>query len=40
LVPFNQFVGGPESALEWDTPKQIPDSLRHTMGTLFQWLPE
>ena len=40
LVPFNQFVGGPESALEWDTPKQIPDSLRHTMGTLFKWLPE
>ena len=25
LVPFNQFVGGPESTLEWDTPKQIPD---------------
>ena len=31
LVPFNQFIGGPESALEWDTVKPIPDSLRHTM---------
>ena len=39
LVPFNKFVGGPESTAEWDEPKEIPDRLRHTMGTLFRWLP-
>ena len=40
LVPFNRFIGGPESTAEWDMEKTIPMELRHTMGTLFRWLPE
>jgi hypothetical protein len=39
LVPFNKFVGGPETTAEWDRAKPIPPSLRHTMGTLYKWLP-
>ena len=39
LVPFNKFIGGPESVFEWDTPKVISHELRATMGALFQWLP-
>ena len=40
LIPFNQFVGGPETVAEWDEAKVIAPALRHTMGTLFQWLPQ
>jgi len=40
LIPFNQFVGAPESAAEWDEAKPITPTLRHTMGTLYRWLPE
>ena len=40
LVPFNQFVGAPESVTEWDEAKRIPDELRRTMGTLIHWLPQ
>ena len=39
LVPFNHFIGGPEDVTAWDTEKVIPHELRHTMGTLFKWLP-
>ena len=39
LVPFNHFVGSPETTHEWDAAKAIPSCLRHTMGTLFRWLP-
>ena len=39
LVPFNQFVGGPETVAEWDAPKVITPALQRTMGTLFDWLP-
>jgi hypothetical protein len=39
LGPFNHFVGGPETALEWDTAKEIPRKLRRTMGDLFERLP-
>jgi hypothetical protein len=41
LGPFQSVcrsLGGPESQLKWDTPKQIPDNLRGTMRTLFKWL--
>mmetsp|Transcript_41001 Transcript_41001/g.85559 ORF Transcript_41001/g.85559 Transcript_41001/m.85559 type:complete len:1077 (-) Transcript_41001:1365-4595(-) len=40
LVPFNQFVGAPETVAEWDEPKPISHELRQTMGTLFRWLPQ
>ena len=40
LVPFNQFVGAPETVAEWDEVKPISPGLRHTMGTLFRWLPQ
>ena len=39
LVPFNRFIGGPESVLEWDTAQPIQPALRRTMGVLFRWLP-
>ena len=39
LVPFNRFIGGPEDVAEWDAEKVIPHELRHTMGTLYKWLP-
>ena len=39
LVPFNKIIGGPEDAAERDREKVIPHELRHTMGTLFKWLP-
>ena len=40
LVPFNNFIGGPESAREWDEAKPIPHHLRDNMGQLFKWLPK
>ena len=40
LVPFNRFIGGPESVQEWDEQKTITDHLRTTMGSLYRWLPE
>ncbi len=42
LVPFNEFVGGPETVREWDEPKPISNHLhdRDTMATLHRWLPE
>jgi hypothetical protein len=40
LVPFNKFIGGPESVQEWDEQKAITDHLRTTMGNLYRWLPE
>jgi hypothetical protein len=39
LVPFNKFIGGPDSVSEWDECKVIPHSLSTTMGHLFTWLP-
>jgi len=39
LVPFNKFIGGPESVREWDEPKIISPALRTIMGELYQWLP-
>jgi hypothetical protein len=40
LVPFNEFIGGPETVREWDEPKPISFHLHDTMKTLRQWLPE
>ena len=40
LVPFNRFIGGPESVAEWDEVKIIPHTLRATMGLLYRWLPQ
>ena len=40
LVPFNQFVGAPETVSEWDEAKPISRELRQTMGVLYQWLPQ
>ncbi len=40
LVPFNEFVGGPETVREWDEPKPISNQLHDTMKTLRRWLPE
>ncbi len=39
LVPFNKFIGGPDSVSEWNERKVIPHSLLTTMGHLFTWLP-
>jgi hypothetical protein len=39
LVPFNKFIGGPESVYEWDEPKTVPQALQTTMGQLYEWLP-
>ncbi len=39
LVPFNKFIGGPESVHEWDEPKAVLPALRTTMGHLYKWLP-
>ena len=39
LVPFNRFIGGPDSVREWDEPKPISDHLCTTMGELYRWLP-
>jgi hypothetical protein len=39
LVPFNKFIGAPESAREWDENKEISHPLRETMVQLFRWLP-
>jgi hypothetical protein len=40
LVPFNQFVGSPETVREWDEPKPISEHLRKNIGVLYRWLPE
>ena len=40
LVPFNNFVGAPDTVTEWDESKHISPELRRTMGTLYQWLPQ
>ena len=39
LVPFNRFIGGPDSVREWDEDKPIPEHLRTIMGQLYRWLP-
>jgi hypothetical protein len=40
LVPFNKFVGSPETVREWDEPKPISDHLRTNMGFLYRCFPE
>ena len=39
LVRLDRFIGGPESVYAWDLERDIPPQLRHTMGFLYQRLP-
>jgi hypothetical protein len=39
LVPFNRFIGSPDSVREWDEDKPISEYFHTIMGQLFRWLP-